>query len=76
MTQNNNKIEKFKNQFSTVKTVKFKKTKKMDKKNILHIQLMIKSLFKDGELNDKELLEPKTFNQVKQNIIDMLDFIF
>ena len=50
MTQNNNKIEKFKNQFRTVKTVKFKKTKKMDKKNILHIQLIIKSLFKDGEL--------------------------
>ena len=50
----NNKIEKFKNQFSTVKTVKFKKTKKMDKKNILQIQLMIKTFFQDGELDDTD----------------------
>lgn len=67
-----NKIEKFKNQFRILKTIKVKKGKKMDKKLILSIQLLIKSLFIDGELDHLELCDPQKFDDVKENIFDIL----
>ena len=67
-----NKIDKFKNQFGVVKTVKFKRGKKMDKKIILHIQLLIKSLYQEGELIDTELLDPVNLSSVKNTILDIL----
>ena len=57
-----NKIEKFKNQFRVLKTIKVKKGKKMDKKLILSIQLLIKSLFIDGELNHLELCDSQKYS--------------
>ena len=69
----NNKIEKFKKQFSSVKTIKFKRGKKMDKKLILQIQLLIKSLFQDGELDDLELLDNSKLHLVKDNILEILE---
>ena len=61
----NNKIDKFKNQFKPINTVSFKKTKKMDKKHILTIQLLIKSLFQEGELDPSELLDLDKLQEIK-----------
>ncbi len=66
-----NKIEKFKNQFTIMKTIKVKKGKKMDKKLILSIQLLIKSLFIDGELDYTELYDTNKFNEVKESIFSI-----
>lgn len=68
-----NKIDKFKKQFKVVKTVKFKRGKKMDKKIILHIQLLIKSIFQEGELDDTELQDPDKFQTIKNTVLDMLE---
>lgn len=75
MKINNNKIDKFKNQFKILKTTDLQKTKKMDKKNILQIQLLIKSLVQDGELDGNELLLDSNVKIVKETILDMMDFI-
>lgn len=70
-----NKIDKFKNQFKPQKTVTFKK-KKMDKKNLLQIQLLIKSLFLEGELDPLELEDSTTFLQIKSTIMSQVENIF
>ena len=70
-----NKIEKFKKQFGVVKTIKFKRGKKMDKKLILHIQLLIKSLFQEGELSDSELNDVNVLQNIKQVILDIFESI-
>lgn len=72
----NNKIDKFKNQFKPVKTVTFKKKKKMDKKNILQIQLLIKSLFLEGELDPTELENPELRQEIKITIMSQIENIF
>jgi len=72
----NNKIDKFKNQFKPIKTVSFKKTKKMDKKHILGIQLLIKSLFVEGELDPNELLQTNTYEEIKNTLLNQVYSMF
>ena len=72
----NNKIDKFKNQFKPIKTVSFKKVKKMDKKHILGIQLLIKSLFHEGELDPGELLQTKTYEEIKHTLLSQVYSMF
>ena len=71
----NNKIDKFKNQFKPVKTVTFKKKKKWIK-NILQIQLLIKSLFQEGELDPVELENPESREQIKSSIMSQIENMF
>ena len=68
-----NKIENFKKQFGIVKTVKFKRGKKMDKKTLVNIQLLIKSLFQDGELDHRELLEVDKLKKIGDNVFEMVE---
>ena len=72
----NNKIDKFKNQFKPQNTVTFKKKKKMDKKNIVQIQLLIKSLFQEGELDPRELEDINTSSQIKSSIMSQVEIMF
>ena len=72
----NNKIDKFKNQFKPINTVSFKKTKKMDKKHILGIQLLIKSIFQEGELDHRELLDTNKYEAVKSSILSQVHHMY